>query len=308
MNQIKPAYVVILGFVVFMVLMLAGIAFVRHLKEQKMLAEQSERVQQAETARQVEQAEKVQQAKQAEQARQAEKAQRQAEMDKLEIRCNELQGKWDADPRKNMSLGEVSQEDYKEVAAELIAKDDCWKRAQALKNDMAQQEAEEAAHSPQAEEKMEELRKTWGDELDAQVGYLGLIDPKSLDLFNSNPSLWINRSHLDQYNGYKIQHLKMFMNRKSGTLTILFGCQFIGSSSMPTKMMVRLFDGNGEYLTHFVTEEFFIPPSFHLPESSVSPLSGGIHLQPESNIVQYTVNLRDTAYVQSGEFGLYTGR
>ncbi|MGD0326899.1 MAG: hypothetical protein ABSD45_24560 [Terriglobia bacterium] len=169
------------------------------------------------------------------------------------------------------------------------------------------QQEEEAERKRQAEEQEREVKEALGDEIDAQVGYLGLIDPSQLSLFNSNPAFWIKRGHLDQMNGYKIQHLKMFMNRKNGMLTIDFGCQFNGSTSMPTRMMVRLFDANGEYITHFTTEEYFIPPSFRLPDYN-TPLSGGIRLKPESNIVQYTVNLRDAAYVQSGEFGLYTGR
>lgn len=170
------------------------------------------------------------------------------------------------------------------------------------------QQEMEAEKKRQAEEQEKEVREALGDKIDAQVGYLGLIDPPSLSLFNSNPSLFIKNYHMDQYNGYKIQNLSMFINRKTGLLTIIFGCQFNGGPSMPSKMMVRLFDRNGEYLAHFVTEEFFIPPSFHISNPNISPLEGGIHLQPESNIVQYTVNLRDAAYAQSGEFGLYTGR
>lgn len=78
------------------------------------------------------------------------------------------------------------------------------------------QQEMEAEKKRQAEEQEKEVREALGDKIDAQVGYLGLIDPPSLSLFNSNPSLFIKNYHMDQYNGYKIQNLSMFINRKTG--------------------------------------------------------------------------------------------
>src|ERR1035437_9576016 len=109
-----------------------------------------------------------------------------------------------------------------------------------------QQKEVEAERKRQAEKQEEEVREALGDKIDARVGYLGLIDPPSLSLFNSNPSLFIKNYHMDQYNGYKIQNLSMFINRKNGMLTIMFGCQFNGGLSSLARMMVRLFDVNGE--------------------------------------------------------------
>lgn len=136
------------GFVFLVGLVLGGIAFVQHEKQQKILAEQAERVRQAEQTRHAEQTEKDRQAEQARQAKQAEKdrqaeqasqakkAQLQAEMDKLSVRCGELSDKWDSDPRKGRPGTELSQEEFNEVMAEGDAKDDCWKRVKALQDEI----------------------------------------------------------------------------------------------------------------------------------------------------------------------------
>jgi hypothetical protein len=99
------------------------------------LAQQAQ--QKAEAEREARQEAEAAQTRQAEEeARQAGLAKarqaRQAQLDTLESHCGELQGKWDADPRKNKPGIELSEEEYKEVMAEGDAKDDCWKQAHAL--------------------------------------------------------------------------------------------------------------------------------------------------------------------------------
>jgi hypothetical protein len=253
--------------------------------------------------------ERKRQAEEKAKARQAELAKvrqaRQAQLDTLEARCRELQNKWDSDPRIHMSTGDVLGKDIGEVWAENQAKEDCWKQALPLRNELAQQEAEEEAHSRPAEEKMEELRKTWGDEVNASIGYIGLVSPSSLALFNDDPSFLITTMHLDKYNS--IQNLRMFINRTNGVLTITFDCKLNNSPLPLSRMLVRLFDSNGQYLTHFVTAEYFAAPNC---KSSSPPGSCnmGTSLKWYSNVLQYTINMRDAAYVQNAEFGLYTGQ
>jgi uncharacterized membrane protein len=185
-----------------------------------------------------------------------------------------------------------------------------WKQQEAEAEKKARAEEQEreaeADKKRQAEKREEEAREALGDRIDAQVGYLGLIDPPSLALFNSNPSLFIKNYHMDQYNGYRIQNLSMFINRNNGTLTISFGCQFTGGLTSLSRMMVRLFDRNGEFLTYFVTKEYFAAPGCLYHSSDPSSCNGAIPLKPESNLLQYTVNLRDAAFVRQAEFGLYT--
>jgi hypothetical protein len=193
-----------------------------------------------------------------------------------------------------LNLEEQSQETARRKQQEMEAE---------KKRKAEEQEKEvEAEKKRQAEKQEKEVREALGDKIDAQVGYLGLIDP--------NPSFFPKNHHMDQFNGYKIQNLSMFINRKNGTLTIGFGCQFNGGPTSLARMMVRLFDVNGEYLTHFITKEYFAAPGCLYRSSDpdscwrqgVTPVS----LKPESNLLQYTVNVRDAAFVQQAEFGLYT--
>jgi hypothetical protein len=85
-------------------------------------------------------------------------------------------------------------------------------------------------------------------------------------------------------------------------------------------MLVRLFDANGAYITHFVTKELFAGPGCgeYTPGgeddwdhnncyASVN-VGGAILLKDSLNIMQYRISQRDAAYVQQGEFGLYVPR
>ena len=79
-------------------------------------------------------------------------------------------------------------------------------------------------------------------------------------------------------------------------LLITFDC---GDDCPPNgiRLLVRLFDRNGQYLTHFITTERFAPEEFCL-----STFTG---LKPKGNRLVYPVNvrdLRDTSIVELGYF------
>jgi Sec-independent protein translocase protein TatA len=171
-----------------------------------------------------------------------------------------------------------------------------------------QEKEVESEKKRQAEKQEKEAREALGDRIDAQVGYLGMLGPSSLFPFNSNFAFFTKNYHRELDSGYKIQNLSMFINRKNGALTIVFDCQFNDNPSSLARMLVRLFDVNGEYLTHFITAESFAAPGCRYHFSDPNSCSGGVPLKPESNLLQYTINLRDAAFVQKAEFGLYTRR
>jgi hypothetical protein len=159
-------------------------------------------------------------------------------------------------------------------------------------------QAGQAEKTGQAEETMEATAKESGDEINADVGYISLASDS-----------------LIQFNEYKIQNPRIFINRNTGLLTIIFDCEFNGGRSSLTRMLVRLFDANGEYITHFVTKEWFMAPNClwfdYRPngcqwEAQVNSFTL-IPLKQHSNVLQYRINLRDAAYVQNAEFGRYTG-
>jgi hypothetical protein len=199
--------------------------------------------------------------------------------------------------------GEVSEEFFR-----LLSSRECPTLWQALvtgvsysgcRKELEEAKRAEAGRKRQAEEEARRLRETLGDEIEAQVSYLGLADiPASApaDVANSI------RANLDTLVGYKIEALRMFVNRKDGALTIVFDCQFGNGRTTPTQMLVRLFDANGAYLTHFVTEEWFVAPRAGFDPS---PHFHVHRLQQFQNSVQYSVNIRDAAYAQKAEFGWY---
>ena len=150
-------------------------------------------------------------------------------------------------------------------------------------SERAQQEAE-AERKRQAEEKARKIKETLGDELEAQAVYKD-----------------------EMASGYQIQGLRVFINRKTGMLTITFGCHF--STFMKRNgehMLVRLFDANGEYLTHFMTKEYFFNPTFwSQSEISTVAVESELPLKEDGNVLQYSVNLRDAAFAKKVEFGPY---
>jgi predicted nucleic acid-binding Zn-ribbon protein len=160
------------------------------------------------------------------------------------------------------------------------------------------EQARQAEETGQAEETTEAIAKELGDEINADVGHISL-----------------SSDSLIQFNEYKIQNLRISINRNTGLLTIIFDCGFNGGRSSLTRILVRLFDANGQYITHFVTKEWFMAPNClwfdYSPngcqwEAQVNSFIL-IPLKQHSNVLQYRINLRDAAYVQNAEFGRYTG-
>jgi hypothetical protein len=105
----------------------------------------------------------------------------------------------------------------------------------------------------------------------------------------------------------------MFIKRSTGALTIMFDCQFLGEEDKAgaTPFMVRLFDENGQYITHFRTGENFATPvtyrSFRDRVAHGGLIGGDINtikeLKAEHNVLQYRVSRRDADYIQKAEFG-----
>lgn len=181
------------------------------------------------------------------------------------------------------------------------------KEAEAIRQ--AQREAE-AQRKRRAEEKAREIQKALGDEIRAQLGY-HFVNESSPHHFE-NPYI--------PYLGYDIENLRVFINRETGTLTITFDCQFAKDAPRGRNMLVRLFDANGQYLTHFITAERFSPfcenadlsmEKFldnigqpHAERKTAYPCEN-IVLKQEGNALQYVINTRDAVYAQEAEFGPY---
>lgn len=142
----------------------------------------------------------------------------------------------------------------------------------------------------QAEETARKMREELGDEIESQIGA---------------PFVYIS----------EVSRLKMFVNRKTGILTIIFDCHFFKHApnilGVVDNMLVRLFDENGQYITDFTTQEEFAEPGgiSHEELRRHNEGWGGKHgfpievLKTESNVLQYQINLRDAAFIQKGEFG-----
>jgi formylglycine-generating enzyme required for sulfatase activity len=160
---------------------------------------------------------------------------------------------------------------------------------------LAQRQAE-AERERQAEEKAREIKETLGDEIAVQVSYLGLVHASDSNVPNDA------KAYLDGVVGYKIRNPRMFVNRNNGSLTIVFDCQLNGGTTTPTQMLVRLFDANGAYLTHFITQEWFVAPNARF---NPSPYYHTYSLRQGQNSVQYSVNIRDAAFAKQAEFGWY---
>ena len=109
-----------------------------------------------------------------------------------------------------------------------------------------------------------------------------------------------------QYNA-SIQEIHTYINRKTGTLTIVFNFDFANRYQFPfMRFLVRMFDQNGQYLTHFTTEE-----RYAIEDKRIMALrSAGAKatkLLNKNNVLQYPVNMRDCSFVASVEFGIAFG-
>lgn len=105
-----------------------------------------------------------------------------------------------------------------------------------------------------------------------------------------------------------IQGIHTFINRKAGTLTIVFNFDFAANRyKFPfVRFLVRMFDQNGQYLTHFTTAERYATND----ESFEQLRSAGVEvikLSNTNNVLQYPVNMRDASFVAMVEFGIAFG-
>jgi len=177
----------------------------------------------------------------------------------------------------------------------------------------AKQEAKEAEDRAKREQEQEaqRLHDTFGDKLLCQLSTLGMLD-------DGHASVSIGNGLEEAIPlGYENRDLVMFVNRKNGTLSIGFRCKSsLNTYVNPHKMIVRLFDANGEYLTHFITAEWIKTPVclVHPDLDKTACFMGSAHLggpviqlREDVNSLQYRINIRDAAFVQRAEFGPYFG-
>ncbi|HEY6387908.1 MAG TPA: hypothetical protein VIX91_19705 [Candidatus Acidoferrum sp.] len=163
----------------------------------------------------------------------------------------------------------------------------------------AQAQKAEAERAQQAAEAARKLREELGDAIVVNVkhwGRAGAVPPNEYKT-------------IEQGIGFKITSPQMFVKRSTGMVTIVFDSQLYGKTVSqfggPVKFIVRLFDENGQHITHFTTEERFASPTwYHEFEGSGMTL---IRVKAEHNVAQYRINRRDAEYIQKGEFGFIFG-
>ena len=84
-------------------------------------------------------------------------------------------------------------------------------------------------------------------------------------------------------------------------------------AQVPVKVLIRLFDGNGEYLTHVTSAESFAPRARLVRELNEGPLAM-LKRAPtqllglEDNQLVYAVNERDLDYTKMAEVGFLLWR
>jgi ABC-type uncharacterized transport system substrate-binding protein len=154
----------------------------------------------------------------------------------------------------------------------------------AAKAEIAQKEAERKKE----EEEARKIKELLGEEVTCNVGTVG---------YDFEPARSFNAS---------ITNCHTFINRKNGTLTIMFDYDFQKPQRLPLmRFLVRMFDQNGQYLTHFTTEERYAVTNEY---ANLEQQSGGrikvIKLQANKNILQYPVNMRDASFIAATEFGI----
>jgi len=97
-------------------------------------------------------------------------------------------------------------------------------------------------------------------------------------------------------------------DESAGIMHIAFGYDssdwpFVGNRPFPpTRILVALYDKNRQLLTHFTTQEAFVPKEFaaNFPIASETLMAEGNHLQ-------YAVNARDLAFAEHVLIGFETG-
>lgn len=126
----------------------------------------------------------------------------------------------------------------------------------------------------------------------------------------------ITRTGPHSLNSY-LKNLRVYA-RKDGGLEIRFnivpdpGDTFRWPPQIPTRLLVRLFDENGNYLTHFLTSESFAPSetvAHHLTTGGIGMLNPSpvflLDSDGGSNVLLYNVNRRDLDYARIAEVGFF---
>jgi len=187
-------------------------------------------------------------------------------------------------------------------------------RIEALRQQEAQAQAQqaEAERARQAAEAERKLREELGDEIAVKVNHwVGAgqnVEGSAMFGYHGTTPLLPSAYHeYEQGVGFKITNPQMFVKRSTGAVTIVFDSQFYGPTKyqdghgVPVPFMVRLFDENGQYITHFTTEERFASPATYPKFKGLGMTLN--KLKAEHNIFQYRVSRRDAEYIQRGEFG-----
>lgn len=170
----------------------------------------------------------------------------------------------------------------------------------------AQTQKAEAQRAQQAAEAARKLHEELGDEM--AVAVVHWIAPGEV-IEGSGPLPPKVAERFEQGTGFKITNPQMFVKRGTGTLTIVFDCEFYAKDKdlgISEPLIVRLFDENGQYITHFTTEEKFVSPETYVHSAALGLSTASlIKVKAEHNVLQYKINQRDAEYIQKGEFGLY---
>ena len=95
-----------------------------------------------------------------------------------------------------------------------------------------------------------------------------------------------------------ISNLKMKIDRSEGRIFICFDFDST-RATIPAlrRFLIRVFDKNGAYLTHFKTAEYF-----RLDDTRW--MFPTIKLQKHDNCINYPISVRDAAFVEKAEFGM----
>jgi hypothetical protein len=176
----------------------------------------------------------------------------------------------------------------------------------------AQAQKAEAARQAEAAEATRKLREELGDEIVVNVKHWAgagetVQGSPMFGYHGTTPLLPTAYKEYEQGIGFKITNPQMFVKRSTGVVTIVFDSQFYLKQNkdtdhgLPVPFMVRLFDENGQYITHFTTKEMFASPETY-PRFAVVGVALR-KLKAEHNVFQYRISRRDADYIQTGEFG-----
>lgn len=208
------------------------------------------------------------------------------------------------------------------LAVGLVACETAEQKAQRIETERQEQtqvqaQKAEAERARQAAEAARELREEFGDAIVVNVKYWAGAgeNVQGSPMFGYHGTTPLLPSAYEMYEqgiGFKITNPQMFVKRSTGMVTIVFDSQFYGKNKhsdehgVPIQFIVRLFDENGQYITHFTTEERFASPATYDQFKGDQFKRLGvtfIKLKAEHNVVQYRISRRDAEYIQMGEFG-----